>query len=56
MGERKIKTIIVTDSTCDLRKDIQTQLNVEVVPLTVCFDNKSYKDGFGGLLKRIFYK
>ncbi len=39
----KIK--IITDSTCDLSKDILEKLDIEVVPLTVNIDSKSYVDG-----------
>ncbi len=39
----KIK--IITDSTCDLSKDIIEKLDIEVVPLTVNIDSKSYVDG-----------
>ena len=48
-------TVIVTDSTCDMRKEISLMLDVEVVPLTVTFGGKTYKDGFGGVLKKLFH-
>ena len=53
---RLIKTVIITDSTCDLDRKSQEQLDVKVVSLTVSFDNMEYKDGFGGALKKLFYK
>jgi DegV family protein with EDD domain len=40
---QKIK--IITDSTCDLNKDIIEQYNIEVLPLLVRIENVTYKDG-----------
>ncbi|MBR5520939.1 MAG: DegV family protein [Oscillospiraceae bacterium] len=40
-----MKTVIITDSTCDLTYQQLEQLNVEAVPLTVNFSGKSYRDG-----------
>lgn len=54
-GVKIISTVIVTDSTCDMRKEICLMLDVEVVSLTVTFGGKTYKDGFGGVLKKLFY-
>lgn len=39
----KIK--IITDSTCDLPRNIAEELGIEVVPLSVNINSKSYKDG-----------
>ncbi|WP_291633356.1 DegV family protein [Clostridium sp.] len=39
----KIK--IITDSTCDLNKDVIDKYNIEVLPLLVNIENKTYKDG-----------
>ncbi|WMJ80629.1 DegV family protein [Clostridium sp. MB40-C1] len=39
----KIK--IITDSTCDLNKDIVNRLNLKVIPLIVNFGEESYLDG-----------
>ena len=43
--QEKIK--IITDSTCDLSKEIVDELNLEVVPLIVSYEgsDKTYKDG-----------
>jgi DegV family protein with EDD domain len=40
---QKIK--IITDSTCDLNKDIIEKYNIEVLPLLVRIENVTYKDG-----------
>jgi len=43
-----VKTIAIrlfTDSTCDLSRDDQTRLAIQVIPLTVHFSEKSYLDG-----------
>jgi DegV family protein with EDD domain len=40
---QKIK--IITDSTCDLNKEIIERYDIEVLPLLVNIDNKTYKDG-----------
>lgn len=36
---------IVTDSVSDIPKDLINDLEIEVLPLTVNFENKSYRDG-----------
>lgn len=36
---------LVTDSTCDLNKEIINKYNIEIVPLTVHFGTKEYVDG-----------
>src|SRR5690625_1674020 len=35
---------IITDSTCDLPKDVLERMNVERVPLYVSFEGKTHKD------------
>ena len=40
-----MKTVIVTDSTCDLTKEQLSELNVEAIPLSVIFGQESYLDG-----------
>src|SRR5579871_18339 len=36
---------IVTDSTCDLPRDLVERRSIEVVPLTVTVEGESYLDG-----------
>ena len=36
---------IITDSTCDLSKDLIKEFNIEIIPLYVTFNDDSYKDG-----------
>lgn len=40
---QKIK--IITDSTCDLNKEVIERYNIEVLPLLVKIDDETYKDG-----------
>ncbi|MEG1782934.1 MAG: DegV family protein, partial [Oscillospiraceae bacterium] len=40
-----MKTVIITDSTCDLSQQQAKQLSIEIVPLTLTFDTHSYLDG-----------
>nr|WP_317331419.1 DegV family protein [uncultured Romboutsia sp.] len=49
---RKIR--IVTDSSCDLNKDIAEKYNIEIVPLNVAFGDDMYADG--EIEKAEFYK
>ena len=49
---RKIR--IVTDSSCDLNKDIAEKYNIEIVPLNVAFGDDMYEDG--EIEKPEFYK
>ena len=49
---RKIR--IVTDSSCDLNKDIAEKYNIEIVPLNVAFGDDMYEDG--EIEKTEFYK
>ena len=51
-----MKTVIVTDSTCDIEKSILDQMNVEMVPLTVLFGDESYRDGIDLTKKEFFEK
>lgn len=48
------KIRIVTDSSCDLNKDIIERYNIEIVPLNVAFGDDIYADG--ELEKDNFYK
>lgn len=50
----KIK--IITDSTCDLNKDIIDKYNIEVLPLLVNIENKTYRDGEDINLQEYLYK
>ncbi|MBU3090811.1 DegV family protein [Clostridium sp. CM028] len=50
----KIK--IITDSTCDLNKDIIDKYNIEVLPLLVNIENKTYRDGEDISLQEYLYK
>lgn len=36
---------IITDSSCDLNKDIIKKYDIKVIPLTVSFEDKTYLDG-----------
>lgn len=36
---------VVTDSTADIPRDLQVELNIRVIPLKVHLDNQSYLDG-----------
>ena len=51
-----MKTVIVTDSTCDIEKSVLDQMNVEMVPLTVLFGDESYRDGIDLTKKEFFEK
>ena len=48
------KIRIVTDSSCDLNKDIVEKYNIEIVPLNVAFGDDIYTDG--EIEKDEFYK
>ncbi len=50
----KIK--IITDSTCDLNKEIIDKYNIEVLPLLVNIENKTYRDGEDINLQEYLYK
>ena len=39
------KTVIMTDSTADLSKDLLEKYRIEVIPLCIVMDDKSYFDG-----------
>ena len=39
------KIRIVTDSSCDLNKDIAEKYNIQIVPLNVSFGDNIYTDG-----------
>ena len=51
---QKIK--IITDSTCDLNKDIIERYNIEVLPLLVKIDDETYRDGEDITLQEYLYK
>ncbi len=51
-----MSTIIITDSTCDITLDVRKQLCVEVVPLTVNFNDNSIRDGYDESRKRSIYR
>jgi DegV family protein with EDD domain len=42
--EVKMKVKIVADSCCDLNKDIENEINIKKVPLTIRIDDKELKD------------
>lgn len=50
-----MKIKIITDSTSDIPKDILEKLDVEIVPLTVNFQDANYKDGID-ISREDFYK
>ncbi|MBU3145439.1 DegV family protein [Clostridium sp. CF012] len=50
----KIK--IITDSTCDLNKAVIDKYNIEVLPLLVNIENKTYMDGVDITLKEYLHK
>ena len=39
------KTVIITDSTADLSSELIEKYNIEVIPLCIVLDDKSYFDG-----------
>lgn len=45
---------IITDSTADLSKELLEKYDIEVIPLTVTLDDKSYKDGVEICARDIF--
>ncbi len=47
---------IVTDSTSDIPKDLLKKLNITLVPLSVIFDNESYKDNSTEITVEQFYQ
>lgn len=51
---QKIK--IITDSTCDLNKEVISKYNIEVLPLLVNIQNKTYKDGVDITLQEYLHK
>jgi len=50
----KIK--IITDSTCDLNKAVIDKYNIEVLPLLVNIENKTYMDGVDITLEEYLHK
>ncbi len=51
-----MKIGILTDSTCDLSSEIINKYNIEVIPLSVQINEKSYKDGVDLSSKEFFQK
>ena len=47
---------IVTDSVSDLPPDIIRELDITVIPLSVCFGNDIYRDGFELTVREFFHK
>ena len=39
------KTVIIADSTCDLSKELIEKYQIEIIPLCIIMDDKSYFDG-----------
>ena len=50
-----MKIKISTDSTADISKSLQKELDISVIPLTITYDNVDYKDGVD-LSEQEFYK
>ena len=40
-----MKIKLICDSLCDIPKEIQDKEYLDVVPLTIIFNDKEYKDG-----------
>lgn len=36
---------VVTDSTCDIPRELREQLRIDVIPLTITFGSEAYRDG-----------
>ena len=51
-----MKIKIITDSTNDLGRDLLEQLNIDVIPLTVNFDEESYLDSVEITTKELYEK
>jgi len=51
---QKIK--IITDSTCDLNKEVIQKYDIEVLPLLVNIENKTYRDGQDITLQEYLHK
>lgn len=50
------KVAILSDSTCDLSKELLEQYNIDAIPLHVSFDEESYKDGVDITLEELYNK
>ena len=50
------KVAILSDSTCDLSKELLEQYNIDTIPLHVSFDEESYKDGVDITLEELYNK
>ena len=47
---------IITDSTCDLSKELVEKLNVEVIPLYVNFSDEAFLDGIELTTEKLYEK
>lgn len=50
------KIVLVSDSTCDLSKEIIEQRNIKIIPLYVTFDENTYRDGVDITTKELYEK
>ncbi|WXR61630.1 DegV family protein [Peptostreptococcaceae bacterium AGR-M142] len=50
-----MKIKLIGDSLCDIPKEIKEKYDIEIIPLTIIFDDKEYKDGID-LTNDEFYK
>lgn len=48
------KVIIMSDSTCDLSKELIAKYDIHLFPLHVCFDRESYLDGIEITLEEVY--
>jgi EDD domain protein, DegV family len=51
-----MSTVILTDSTCDIPKDLLKQYNISELPLTVHFGSEEYKDRVDITMEEFFEK
>lgn len=50
------KVVILSDSTCDLGEELLNKYDIKVIPLHVCFEQKSYLDGVEIKLEELYQK
>ena len=50
-----LKIKLICDSLCDIPKEIQDKEYLDIVPLTIIFNDKEYKDGVD-ITKEEYYK
>ena len=48
------KVLIITDSTCDLTKEIMKEYDIKVIPLHITFENESLDDGIDITLPELY--